>query len=60
MREALEVRHQAALGITPTNPAVINVEVNIAKIPPPILGQPVSHLHEEPFTSKGQGDGAAQ
>ena len=54
MREALGIRNQAAGVVTPTNPAVVNVEVNVAQIPPPVLSQSVSHLQEEPFTSKGR------
>lgn len=54
MREALGIRHQAACGITPTNPAVINVKIYVAQVPPSILCQPVSHLQEEPLTGKGQ------
>ena len=51
--EALGIRHQVAFGVTSTNPAVIDVKVYVAQVPPSILCQPVSHLHEEPLTGEG-------
>ena len=55
--KALAIWHQIARGITSTNPAVIDVQVYVAQVPPSILCQPVSHLHEELLTGKGQGRG---
>lgn len=57
--EALGTGHQAAFGIAPTNPAVVNVEVGVAQVPPSVLCQPVRRLQEEPLTGKRSRGGAA-
>lgn len=58
--EALGVRHKPALVITAANPAVVDVEVHVAQVPPSVLGQPVSHLHEQPLTEGGGGRGSSE